>query len=467
MLKYALLNLFVSLSVGTAFADQARLIVTTADAMQSRVDLVQQAKKEILIEYFIIASDVQTYGGMALLVQAAQRGVKVKVIVDALGNRASEPMLAAFVKKGVGPDGAQNIELRHYNAMMLSPLKMTHRDHSKMIIVDGKLLLTGGRNIAATYFGMNKTGNYVDLDILLNGSAVQAAHENYLKVWNSPLVRDPFQTSQFQHQLDPALCVYEDSESSCLSRVEYAKSLVKKSEDQLDGILKAASVRGEKDFIFLNTGNDWLKNAPHLANIRFLSHKPDDLVSEETAYLSNEFFAELEKVQSEVTLVSPYSIPTSKVMAAFKRLRNRGVRIRMITNSAVSTDSPLVYAGYLYFKQELTRIGVEIYEFKGPDTLHAKAAIFDHKKALICTCNLDPRSINLNREVGIMIQDNPDQAFVKELEAVFQAFRSDSILVAKEGKEFNQDFLLERTPLAKRQLINSLRLTLPAMLNQL
>jgi phosphatidylserine/phosphatidylglycerophosphate/cardiolipin synthase-like enzyme len=451
----------------TALADQARFLLSDKDAVQARVDIVQQAKKEILIEYFAVWDDEQAYAGMALLIQAARRGVKIKIIVDALANKLKDPAMTALMDQGVGVNGSKNIEVRVYNPLSPNPLKWSHRDHSKMIIVDGKLLLTGGRNIGDKYFGASQLRNYIDLDILLNGTSVQVARENYLKVWSSRLVHDPSKNSQFQRQLDPALCVHEDNESACLANVATAKSLVQKENARIEATLKKILIHNNGDTVRANTKTNWLEGRPSLKTVKFLSHRPDQLVREERAYLSHQFLQLLENTESEVSLVSPYIILTPPMMNAFRHLRARGVRIRIITNSLRTTDSVLAQAGYRFQKEALVKMGVEIYEYHGPETLHAKATLFDHKRVLVCTCNLDPRSAILNREVGILLEDGGASGLARELEEMLEDFRSQSILVAKDGVEFNQEKQFEGVGISKRRLLKYFLLLLPAVINQL
>lgn len=463
-----LVSVFLAFTTSSsAFADQARLVFSDRDAMQTRVDLIQQAKKEILIEYFTIWSDDQTLGGMALLVQAAHRGVKIKIIVDALAVKVHDSSLVAFERLARNADGSNNIEMRVYNPIIVNPTKVSHRDHSKMMIVDGKVLLTGGRNIGEKYFGLSNERNFTDLDILLNGEAVREAQQNYMEVWNSDIVRNQTLASQFRRDLDPANCIYQENESGCLSQVNYLESLVKQQENKLKSLLQEIMVHEKGDLVQPDTGHDWLTGSAHLGSIQFLSHKPDEIVTAEDAYLTRDLLKVIASVQTEVSFISPYVIPTPELMKVLQDLRSRNVKVRIITNSIASTDNLLAQAGYRSRKQDLVKLGVEIYEYRGPDTLHAKAAIFDSQRILVCTCNLDPRSAAINREVGVLIRDERPKGLVQELHGIFELFRKNSYLVARDGVEYNQDKQFEGVSALKRQMLLALKVTVPMVIDHL
>lgn len=147
-----------------ALANKAKLLLADTDALQARVDIIEQAKKEILVEYFSIWNDEQSVDIFAFLQQKAQRGIKVKIIMDSLSNKVPRSLISALQMHGKGPDGQQNLEIKVYNPLSLNLAKATHRDHSKMLIVDGKIMISGGRNIGDKYFGFNKVRNYKDAE---------------------------------------------------------------------------------------------------------------------------------------------------------------------------------------------------------------------------------------------------------------------------------------------------------------
>ena len=172
-------------------ADRVRLLIDDKEALQARVELIEQGKSEIIVEYFSVWNDDQSVGGVALLLEAARRGVKVKFIIDALANKLPKSFFTTLTDHAKDSQGNINIEFRLYNPFTLNLHKLTRRDHSKLLIVDGEKMITGGRNVGDKYFGCNKKRNFKDLDIILDGKSVQTARNNFFAVFNSHIVKNP------------------------------------------------------------------------------------------------------------------------------------------------------------------------------------------------------------------------------------------------------------------------------------
>ena len=154
-----LLALFFSSSFG--YANQVRLISDAHQALQVRIDIIQQARQEILVEYFSVWNDEQSLASLSFLIEVAQRGVKVKIIMDAIASTVPRSLMNALLMKGRDQRGRQNLEIKLYNPVSLNLIDGTHRDHSKMILVDGQTVLSGGRNLGDKYFGKNPDRNFI------------------------------------------------------------------------------------------------------------------------------------------------------------------------------------------------------------------------------------------------------------------------------------------------------------------
>ena len=173
------------------------------------------------------------------------------------------------------------------------------------------------------------------------------------------------------------------------------------------------------------------------------------------------------RAQEDVNIVSPYLIPTPKLMAAFSNLRQRGVRVRIITNSLHSTDNLFTQAGYRNLRQQMVAMGIEIYEYNGPDTIHAKVVVVDNRIAIIGTYNLDPRSERLNREVGIKIIDRNNNKLINEMNLAIEIFRRDATLISRDGIMQNQDIKDKGLTKKKKVILKALNFILPFIKNQL
>jgi putative cardiolipin synthase len=453
----------------SAQADRARLLETDRDALQARVDLIQQAKSEILIEYFSVWKDDQSISGIALLLDAARRGVKVKVVIDALANKIPRSYFATLMEHGKDAQGNVNIEFRLYNPFTLNLQKLTHRDHSKLFIVDGEKMITGGRNVGDKYFGFGKKRNFRDLDIILDGPAVKDAREDFLAVFNSDIVKNPVKDRHLPSNVALENCErpQDKDRQNCEKRKKVTLKTYKEALQRLEVSLDKIVDGSWKSVVESNTGTDWLAGYESEATIEFLSHKPDELVTKKTAYMSYELEKIIRTAQDEINIMSPYFIPTKEVMALLQELIYRGVKIRVVTNSVLSTDNFFAQAAYISMKEQVIAMGVELWEYNGPDTAHGKAFVMDNKLSFVGSFNLDPRSIFLNREVGVIIRNSPE--IVEDLRANIEGYRKNSLLVGKDGQPQNieeQKIRIKSLNKGKRALLGLIRLFVPVFKNQ-
>lgn len=466
---YLLIALLLALP---AHADKAKLLANDKDALQARVDFIQQAKSEILAEYFSVWNDDQSVGGFALLLEAAKRGVKVKVLMDALSNTVPKSFFTTMMEHGRDAQGNINIEIKLYNPLSLNLLKATHRDHSKMLIIDGERMITGGRNVGDKYFGLNHKRNFSDLDIMVSGDVVQKAREDFLAAFNSKISKPSAKVDNLPSKLilekcekltqrDIDLC--ERRKKATLRAYSQALQRITKN---LDDIL----VNTPTSVVQSNTNKDWLADVEEGADLEFMSHQPDQFVSEETADLSHALRELAASTKRDLNILSPYLIPTKNTFIVFEELIKKGVKVRIVTNSLLSTDNLFAQAGYLAAKDKLIALGVELYEFNGPDTSHGKACVIDDTAAFVGTYNLDPRSAFLNREVGILVKSSPGNQVANELTQEIESFRKNSLLVGKDGQAQNveeQQKRLKTQSQTKRAALKIIQLFVPLFRSQI
>lgn len=450
-----------------ATADEMRLLRADSDALQARVDIVQEAKKEILVEYYSVWNDNQAIGGMALLIDAAKKGIKVRVILDALSTTVPKKTFAALLALANDNEVSQNLEIREYNPLSINLFKATHRDHSKMLITDGETLITGGRNIGDKYFGVNRRRNFSDLDLMAKGNVANLARENFLTTWNSPAVKTLKLGNYSPERLRANHCETFVNDENCeIKRV----SSLKKFNEEKARILKVKNdvmTYHEGDLVVPYSGNDWFKDAYVINDVKFMSHGAENLVTKETAYLNEDLLSAVANAKEDVNIISPYLMPTPNLMKVFKDLRSRNVKIRIITNSMNSTDNLFAQAGYREMKQELIALGLEIYEYNGPDTIHAKTAVIDNRVVLIGTYNIDPRSAFINREIGVIINDEHSTGLASDLTRIIEGFREKSTIVGKDGTPYNQDIEMKGVSKKKQALLKVISKLLPLIRNQL
>jgi cardiolipin synthase C len=410
-----------------------RLLPHGAYALDARLELVRRARHALDVQYYLLDND--TTGRLLLkhLLNAAQRGVRVRLLVDDLFTDRSQRLLSDL-------DAHPLVEVRLFNpfccardsallgrtlASLLDVRRINHRMHNKLLVADGVIAITGGRNIADEYFLRNETQNFVDMDALVLGRAVADLSGFFDEYWNSTVV----------YPIDRVLS--PDDGLAAAARV-----------DRL-----AAATAGEQPSMDL-PGTDVLGYGPvgeelddgRLGLIwgvaRVYADPPDkrsknaELAAQDS--LTYEALMTVWRAERELTITSPYLIPGDRGIEAFQALGRRQVKTTVLTNSLAATDEPLVHTGYARYRVRLLQAGVDLYELSPQRTgrerrlgllgssigrLHAKTAIIDRRTVFIGSMNLDPRSFTQNTELGMFV-DSP--ALARELQRVINISRLQS-----------------------------------------
>jgi len=336
------------------------------DAAQARVDIIQQAHDEIDAVYFLARNDRLTLSVLALLRDARWRGVgTVRLIVDANFQHIPKGVLAHLRDEGVQVRAYHPLTLRH-------PTWIFRRMHEKIVVADGARYITGGRNLGEAYFGLAKH-NFIDRDIFVDGDSAAEAQRHFEALWSSKDVVD----------LDARVTPEE--------KLRAMRSL----DESMIAMARAGFVR-------LDTGCDWADGQKEASAVQFLH---DPIAADGGPRVSVGLTDVIESAQSSVVIESPYVVPSRPLIELLERKRAAGVRVQIVTNSLRSTDGVLPYAGYLKYRRRLLRNGVDIREYKGPDTLHAKTLVVDGRTALVGSYNIDQRSQNLNAEAMCVVED--------------------------------------------------------------
>lgn len=377
------------------------------DAFAARVALAQGAERTIDAQYYMLHADLTGALFTQQLIEAADRGVKVRLLIDDMDLENRDESLSALSHH-------PNIELRIFNPFSRKTLrlwqylsrlgKVTRRMHNKSFTVDNQVTVVGGRNIGNEYFDANPELAFGDLDMLAVGPVVRDVSKSFDEYWNSPLAY-PVDV------LRPDLAGTKNLE---LSRKKLKTYL---EEDTVKNYVK---LLGENELIpRVKSGKEKFEWGP----AEVLADNPEKLESYKTteeysmAPSLSPFFKDLQK---ELLIFSPYFVPGREGTKGLCELSQRGVRVRIFTNSLASTDVGIVHSGYVKYRRALLRAGVELYEVnkkidrttrrekKGDiggakASLHAKSFVLDRKKVFVGSLNLDPRSIRENTEVGIML----------------------------------------------------------------
>jgi putative cardiolipin synthase len=385
------------------------------DAFTVRASLAETAERTLDLQYFIVHEDTTTQFLLYRVLRAADRGVRVRLLIDDLDAAGRDFDLASFAAH-------PNIEVRAFNPFasrgplglsqlldfLGDPARLNRRMHNKLWIADNAMAIVGGRNLGDEYFDAHGEVNFADLDILAAGSVVRDISRSFDDYWNSEwavpieaLVAAPLGAAQlaaFERILEARLDGFRDS--------DYARAL---RETHLGFRLRSGQL-------------------PLIPADAIALYDPPAKISGSGADAApRQIFASrmrpiVDTVQREVILISPYFIPSDEGIAVLGAVARRGVRVRILTNSLASTDYvPLAYAGYARLRARLLAAGLELYEMRPEPRdaggsrrplassgayLHTKAVVVDRRHVVIGSMNLDPRSRLYNTEVAVLLESS-------------------------------------------------------------
>ncbi len=437
------------------------------EALIGRAWLTQHATKSIDIQYFIWSTDnIGTLAAEQLLV-AAERGVAVRVLVD-------DMLIDAEGKTLLLLSAHKNVQIRIYNPNMsvgktffsriwnvFTQFRgINQRMHDKTAIFDGIAGITGGRNMADEYFDFDAGYNFRDRDILLLGPAVSDMQDNFEEFWESSLA------VPVDALIDTGDQVITDADA----RVKAAELHAYAS----DPLNFEPEIRNAIDI--LPEAFPTLLRKMHWQPVTFISDAPGK--NDGQAGLSgggqatDSLFETIRNAKHSILIQSPYLIMPRGGIELLAELNDRGVEIRIVTNSLASTDNIPAFSGYHRQRPRLLNAGVELFEFKpnpGIQTeliaryprlannnpvfaLHAKSMVIDDRLIFIGTFNLDPRSANLNTEVGVLIESRELAEQLKDsIERDMQPENSWQTTL-----EFAPDYVVERSKRIQLGFINLL-----------
>jgi len=379
------------------------------DALAARVVLASRAEQSIDAQYYLLHAD--RVGGIFVdqLIKAADRGVRVRLLLDDMGLEGRDTGIAVV-------DAHPNIEVRIFNpfgrntgrtVQFLTGMgKQTRRSHNKSFTVDNSASILGGRNIGNEYFIADPALDFYDLDILTIGPVVQEVSGSFDQFWN--------------HELSYPISLL----ATTLPTEEQSREINRKFDEFIEQQVDSDYVKKllHSDFIQdLGSGQKEVSWGPGI----IVGDDPQKLTTDTddpTYHLSQELAPYLNEVQNELLIFSPYFIPGKNGLSFFKKLRNRGVEVTVLTNSLASTDVAVVHSGYANYRRQLLRMGVTLYEmsrdikrqpetldrqgafYESKSSLHAKAMVIDRSTVFIGSLNLDPRSVKQNTEIGIILE---------------------------------------------------------------
>lgn len=424
---------------------QVRLIENEISALENILEMIDRAHKTLDLEYFIFLPDRSGRLVLQALIKKAHEGVKIRILLDYVSQQGL-PGLDEFYQAELAKHG---IEVRYFNvASLIEVWKAGFRNHRKFILVDGAEMVTGGRNIADEYFGLNKHINYLDLDIWIKGPIVKAATANFELFWNAPMVR-----------------TLEEPEDNIYNRRYYANSSrapapgpsgvrpgdymerVEKVRDTVTPQTRDAELRQK----VATLGKQELAKSPvvnaHL--ITFVSDKP---VPGEADRIMSPYRIELLDHATKSLLIENYTfLVKGPDKLRLLDLAKRGVQIKVLTNSFYSEPN-FVLAELSHSREHMAvRHGMDVYCYSSkplPDQafleahikdttwgLHGKSMVIDGKDSVIGSYNFDPRSARINVENTICVNDSTE--FARLLEEATMSRVKNSYQISQDGRYGN------------------------------
>ena len=345
----------------SVFADKVIVLEDPIKSLASRVELISHAKKTIDVQYFTVEHDYISVAGLALLREAAKRGVKVRVIVDSMHNLMTREMMAAFLNN-IDANAEKNIEIREFNTFnIFRPFCYTHRMHDKSLIIDGEYLIVGDRNVASGYYDIPETENghslpaFQGMDALLAGTkSINEATVYFEQRWNSKDVKPVVFNNYSASKLDYSYCSYQplgSSDSSCEWRREEAVKKIKLEIERLHQHYSFVTTKNAKAIAERPTLKA-LANAYETDDIRFIHDDATTRVCKgknpQQNIAKTLYQTIAENTHEDLIIMTPYLVVTPEMVQLIKKLvEEKDIFVRFITNSIESNDVPSAMAGYL------------------------------------------------------------------------------------------------------------------------
>lgn len=357
-------------------------------SFQRRIELIDQAEHSIELEFFIYELDMAARLLTQKLIAAADRGVKVKILVD----------FAAPVFK-LGPAYAHalkehGVEVRYYNTSSIFRfVSAQHRSHRKLLIADGVSAITGGRNIGNDYFNLATHYNFLDSDIMIRGGLVKTMRTSFFFYWESDFATDPATMSDEDPKFDHSF-FNQNAGVEVLNKIDAATRVYNER--------RRRHVCNDLVFATDYSGIPSYNRQVYRRLVEFLGEAKEEIVGE-----------------------SPYFILRPDGMRLLREMTDRGIRQTFLTNGLASTDAYYTVSAMTFTLQGLAenKIDVRLYDGNPPSNpvligestserwgVHAKRAVVDRKHIVIGTYNVDPRSANLNSELMLICRNQPDLA---------------------------------------------------------
>jgi putative cardiolipin synthase len=399
-----------------------RLVSDGTEAFVVRMQSARAAARSLDVQTYIWHNDLTGILLAQQLLESADRGVRVRVLVDDLDARAKNDGFAALAAhpqvdvRLFNPLVTRKGKLAAAGEMLFSFKRINHRMHNKSWIADNRIAIVGGRNVGDEYFGAGEDINFVDLDFAMLGPVVRDVSASFDRYWNSESAY-PMETLDPEGVNDAALAKFRKRLADGARRGEGSPYIEALGGSDLVARMRAGDLPMQ-----------WS------ADYAFIADDPAKITMDEDDAARTQVGLALEPMlrgaTRDVTIVSPYFVPGKDIAKELVGAVASGKRVRVLTNSLVANDVAAVHGGYSRYRRKLVKGGVEIWELKPAGSqnsslfgssgasLHTKAFAVDGETMFVGSYNLDPRSTWLNCEQGVRVDDAVLAQQVEELFAL-------------------------------------------------
>lgn len=424
------------------------------DALAARLLLARRAERSIDAQYYLIKNDITGNAFIHALLQAADRGVRVRLLVDDMFTGGYDAGMA-------GLDSHPNFEIRIFNPFarrsarfmdgLTSFSRINRRMHNKSFTIDNQITIIGGRNIADEYFGAREDAKFSDLDVVGIGPVVQDVSDMFDSYWN--------------HERAAPIAAFADMPDDPAAELERVRDELEQAKQRIITTRYADAVK-EQVLHYVETDAKPFIWAPYVLAV----DSPDKTYKKkanEVASIKTPLRESLLSAKSEVIIVSPYFVPRKTGIEALSAMQASGVEVIVITNSLAANNQASVHGGYAPSRKPLLESGVQIFEVRddadvsgselvaasgAKATLHTKAFIVDRREVFIGSFNFDPRSANINTELGVIIRSTElanhyaDRILAALPEQTFEVFLNENGKLRWRGLRDGEEVIFDKEP---------------------
>lgn len=411
------------------------LLLDDVEAFAIRLKLIDVAEKSIDAQYYLLNDDLTGRLFLQHLLAAADRGVRVRLLLDDMGTEGDDALLAAlashpqFSVRVFNPFRSRRLHLLDFATRLR---EVDRRMHNKAFTVDNLVSIVGGRNIGDEYYSASDTKQFGDLDVLSVGGVTRTVSHSFDLFWNNELSYPIERLAKSPGSLDKLRTELQTSADDEQAAIYQQRMQTSAFIAMLTRPLMAL---------------EWSSGRVY--------YDPPEKVRWPRQYHDSHFGplleAQMGKTRESLLLVTPYFVPGKRGVSLLEHMAREGMQVYALTNSLAATDVKVVHAGYAKYRYSLLKAGVKLYEMKpdfypGPlqdpnsysvSSLHTKLFVFDQQRLLVGSMNLDPRSAHFNTELGILIE-NPKlaQRMAEEYQARLHLLAYELRLRGSEGNEW-------------------------------